>query len=62
MTHSFLTHLECPRCGRTCDAGRAAGLCACGSPLLARYDLAAARTAISQAALGRSDDPLRPAG
>jgi threonine synthase len=45
-----LTHLECPRCGETHDAGRLQNLCRCGSPLLARYDLAAA---------GRAVDPAR---
>jgi threonine synthase len=51
MTHSFLTHLDCSRCDRTCDADQPAGLCECGSPLLARYDLTAARSAITPAAL-----------
>ena len=51
MTHSFLTHLDCSRCDRTYDADQPAGLCECGSPLLARYDLAAARSAITPAAL-----------
>jgi threonine synthase len=44
---SFLADLECPRCGATHDADVPQNLCACGSPLLARYDLpvlAAART------------------
>lgn len=37
---SALSHLECPRCGLTCEATRLQGVCAsCGSPLLARYDL-----------------------
>lgn len=44
----YLTHLECPRCGQTRDAGRLQNLCPCGSPLLARYDLAA---------VGRAVDP-----
>jgi threonine synthase len=39
---SALDHLECPRCGATHDATVLQGLCPrCGSPLLARYDLAA---------------------
>lgn len=37
----FLTELECPRCSATHDAGVRQNLCGCGSPLLARYDLAA---------------------
>src|ERR1700742_2652984 len=39
---SYLTHLECGRCGDTYDATRLMGTCvSCGAPLLARYDLAA---------------------
>jgi len=49
----YLTHLECPRCGATHDADRPQNLCACGSPLLARYDLAAVRRAV------RPDDLAR---
>ncbi|MGH3272758.1 MAG: threonine synthase [Streptosporangiaceae bacterium] len=37
--HSYLDRLECPRCSVTYDAGVVQGVCACGSPLLARYDL-----------------------
>lgn len=36
---SALSHLDCPRCGSRHDAARPHGLCGCGSPLLARYDL-----------------------
>jgi threonine synthase len=44
---SFLTHLECPRCGAVRDAHTLANLCTCGSPLLARYDLAAVGRAVT---------------
>jgi threonine synthase len=44
---SFLSHLECPRCGATRDADALANLCECGSPLLARYDLAAVARAVT---------------
>ncbi|WP_431925710.1 threonine synthase [Amycolatopsis tucumanensis] len=40
MAYSALSHLDCPRCHLTHDADRVQGLCTCGSPLLARYDLA----------------------
>jgi threonine synthase len=40
-SYSALSHLECARCGIRHDADRLHGTCACGSPLLARYDLAA---------------------
>jgi threonine synthase len=38
-----LTHLECSLCGTTHDAAKPQNLCACGGPLLARYDLEKAR-------------------
>ena len=38
-----LTHLECARCGLAHPSDRLQNLCACGAPLLARYDLAAVR-------------------
>ena len=37
-----LTHLECSRCAKRFEAGLPHGLCECGGPLLARYDLEAA--------------------
>jgi threonine synthase len=43
----YLTHLECPRCGRGHPADELQNLCECGSPLLARYDLAAVAEAVS---------------
>jgi threonine synthase len=42
----FLTHLQCPRCGRRHEADRPQNLCGCGSPLLARYDLDAVGRAV----------------
>jgi threonine synthase len=38
-----LSHLECSLCGKRHDAGKAWNLCACGGPLLVRYDLAKAK-------------------
>jgi threonine synthase len=49
MTFSRLTHLDCARCGRRYDADALANLCECGSPLLARYDLAAVRRDVTPA-------------
>ncbi|MGB0001702.1 MAG: threonine synthase [Candidatus Acidiferrales bacterium] len=40
-----ITHLECSKCGEKYSHEKLQNLCACGGPLLARYDLAkAART------------------
>ncbi|MDQ1605449.1 MAG: threonine synthase [Actinomycetota bacterium] len=55
MTFSALSHLECPRCGRTHDAQSLTNLCACGSPLLARYDLSAVSTTPSDVATRTPD-------
>src|SRR4029079_15821680 len=40
---SYLSHLECTRCGATPSPHALHGLCECGAPLLCRYDLAALR-------------------
>jgi threonine synthase len=39
MTFSYLSHVDCARCGRQHDADVVNNLCSCGSPLLARYSL-----------------------
>lgn len=44
---STLTRLECSRCTLEHDADRVQQLCACGGPLLARYDLEAARQSLT---------------
>ncbi|TYB38256.1 threonine synthase [Micromonospora sp. AP08] len=51
-----LTHLECPRCDERHPADKLQNLCACGSPLLARYDLAAVAASVTPEQFG-----LRPA-
>jgi threonine synthase len=40
--YSALSHLECAACRTRYDPGQVQGTCTCGSPLLARYDLARA--------------------
>ena len=56
----FLTGVQCPRCGARRDATRPQNLCQCGSPLLARYDLAAGGRAAAPADLaGRAADLWR---
>jgi threonine synthase len=54
MTESALTHLECARCGTRQAHDKLQNLCACGGPLLARYDLqGAAKTLTIEALLTR---------
>lgn len=40
---SYLRYLQCPACGKTYDASKPQNICTCGSPLLARYDMDAAK-------------------
>jgi len=48
-TRSCLTHLECGLCRERLEADRLWNLCPkCGKPLLARYDLGAARAAVAR--------------
>ncbi len=42
-TLSALTHLECSLCKQKFEGGKVHNLCACGGPLLVRYDLARVR-------------------
>jgi threonine synthase len=48
------SHLECSLCGKRHDAGKAWNLCACGGPLLVRYDLAKAKENWSREWLARA--------
>ncbi|WP_211747216.1 threonine synthase [Paenibacillus sp. Marseille-Q4541] len=41
--YSYLSHLECPKCGLIYHSTGVQQLCSCGSPLLARYDLESLR-------------------
>jgi len=49
--YSALSHLECAACRTRYDAEQLQGTCTCGSPLLARYDLAKAAALVSRDAL-----------
>src|ERR1700687_4802386 len=48
-----ITHLECSRCGKKYPHDRLQNLCDCGMPLLARYDLAAAKKTLTRENLSR---------
>ncbi|MGH8836886.1 MAG: threonine synthase [Actinomycetes bacterium] len=53
----FLTGLRCSSCGRGHEPGRLHNLCeACGKPLLAGYDLAAAGVALTRSMLAERRD------
>ncbi len=56
---SFLSHLECGRCGERLEPDRLWNLCPkCQKPLLARYDLAAARSAVDRSELAGREPTL----
>ncbi len=45
--NSYITHLECARCGTRYSSDQIQNLCSCGSPLFARYDLGGVSSVIS---------------
>ena len=49
--YSALSHLECARCGALHQATRVQGLCPCGSPVLARYDIGRVAGILGRAAI-----------
>ena len=56
---SYLSHLECGRCGERLEPDRLWNLCPkCQKPLLARYDLEAARAAVDRSALAGREPTL----
>jgi len=55
---SYLTDLSCARCGTRYQADVVQGVCACGSPLLAQYDLARLAAESSRAAFAGRDASL----
>jgi threonine synthase len=56
---SYLSHLECAYCHKNWEAARLQNLCpACDKPLLARYDLEAARAGFSQDRLAGRPETL----
>ena len=44
----YVSHLECPKCGKTYDSEQLVQLCDCGAPLLVRYDLDAVQKDFSK--------------
>ena len=50
-SYSALDHLDCSRCGTWHDAAVVQGTCACGAPLLARYDTQRIGALVDRAAI-----------
>ncbi|MFB9329340.1 threonine synthase [Paenibacillus aurantiacus] len=58
MLFSYVSHLECPKCAASYSHRERHQLCACGSPLLVRYNLQALRSAWSKSDLAGRDNSL----
>jgi threonine synthase len=58
LVFSYLTDLSCSRCGTRFPADVVQGLCTCGSPLLAQYDLARLAAESSRAAFAGREASL----
>ena len=57
-TYSALSHLDCAQCGAQHGAARVQGLCSCGSPLLARYDIERVAAQVDRAEIARRPPDL----
>ncbi|MED3793568.1 threonine synthase [Niallia alba] len=52
MSYSYVSHLECPKCQAALEVTEVQQLCACGSPLLVRYDLEKVKEHVSKESIG----------
>jgi threonine synthase len=55
---SALSSLECSKCRARCDADVIAQVCACGAPLLARYDVSKAARTLTRESLAAREQTL----
>lgn len=58
MTYSFLAHLQCSQCQAEHNSEQVQGLCSCGAPLLARYDLGRVASAMTPATFADRDQSM----
>jgi threonine synthase len=58
MPNTLVTHLECSLCNRKFEAGKPWNLCACGGPLLVRYDLPRLRASWSLDSFASAPDSM----
>ncbi|MED3622547.1 threonine synthase [Neobacillus thermocopriae] len=55
---SYISHLECPKCGKTYEENKVQQLCKCGSPLLARYDLEKVKANVTKEEISKRPSSL----
>jgi threonine synthase len=56
--YSYISHLECPKCGETYDEKKINQLCICGAPLLVRYDLEKVKANVSREEIANRPNSL----
>ncbi len=55
---SYISHLECPKCGETYEENKIQQLCKCGAPLLVRYDLEKVKANVSREEIAKRPNTL----
>ncbi len=58
MSYSYVSHLECPKCHEVYPEHEVQQLCACGAPLLVRYDLEKVKTTLHKEDLVTRENSL----
>ncbi|MDQ0224092.1 threonine synthase [Metabacillus niabensis] len=56
--YSYISHLECPKCGEIYKGDHIYQLCKCGSPLLVRYDLEKVKENVSREEIANRTNSL----
>ncbi|MEK3805585.1 threonine synthase [Bacillus sp. FSL H8-0547] len=58
MSYSYVSHLECPKCGTEYSVKDVQQLCTCGSPLLVRYHLDQVKSMLTKEEISRRENSL----
>lgn len=56
--YSYISHLECPKCGERYEENKIQQLCKCGSPLLVRYHLEKVKATVSREDISKRSNSL----
>lgn len=56
--YSYVSHLECPKCGAEYSVKDVQQLCTCGSPLLVRYHLDQVKSTLTKEEIGSRENSL----
>lgn len=58
MSYSYVSHLECPKCGTEYSVKDVQQLCTCGSPLLVRYHLNQVKSTLTKEEISSRENSL----